>query len=131
MNDNVRGLNLAKKQAKLLGYRLKGWNTLRKDDKACFYRGHHEELKDFFSKENGVVLCNDVCSVMEVLGHESNPDQWRLFIDSSKVSLKVALLHNGNRFSSFPLVHAANMKERYESMKLLLEKFKYDEFKWK
>ena len=32
---------------------------------------------------------------------------------------------------SFPLAHAAKMKESYESMKLLLEKVKYDEFKWK
>jgi len=30
------------------------------------------------------VFCNDVCSIMEVLGHEYNPDQWHLFIDLSK-----------------------------------------------
>ena len=77
------------------------------------------------------MFCNDVCSVMEVLGHDYNPDQWGLFIDSSKVNLKVVLLHNGNRFPSVPLAHAANMKESYESMKLLLGKIKYDEFKWK
>jgi len=77
------------------------------------------------------VFCNDVCSVMEVLGHEYNPDQWRLFIDSSKVNLKVVLIHNGNRFLSVPLAHAANMKEIYRSIKLLLGKIKYDEFKWK
>jgi len=29
------------------------------------------------------------------------------------------------------LAHAANMKESYENMKLLLGKIKYDEFKWK
>ena len=68
---------------------------------------------------------------MEVLGHEYNPDQWRLFIDSSKASLKVVLIHNGNRFPFVPLAHATNMKESYESMKLLLGKNKYDEFKWK
>jgi len=68
---------------------------------------------------------------MEVLGHEYNPDQWRLFIDSSKVSMMVVLLHNGNRFPSVPLGHAANMKESYESMKLHLGKIKYDKFKWK
>jgi len=67
---------------------------------------------------------------MEVLGHEYNPDQWRLFRDSSKVSLKLVLLHNRNRFPSVPLAHAANMKESYESMKLLLGKIKYDKFKW-
>ena len=68
---------------------------------------------------------------MEVIGLECNPDQWRLLIDSSKVSLKVLLLHNRNRFPSVPLAHAANMKESYASMKLLLGKIKYDEFKWK
>jgi len=111
--------------------RLKGWNLLRQDTKVCFCRVRHEEFKDLFSQEDGVVFCNYVCSVMEVLGHEYNPDQWRLFIDSSKVSLKLVLLHNGNRFPSVPLAHAANMKESYESMKLLLGKIKYDEFKWK
>ena len=77
------------------------------------------------------MFCNDVCSVMEVLGHEHNPNQWRLFTDSSKESLKLVLLPNGNRFSSVPLAHAANMKEIYESMKLLLGKIQYVEFKWK
>ena len=68
---------------------------------------------------------------MEVLSHEYNPDQWRLFIDSSKVIFKVVLLHNGNRFPSVPLAHATNMKESYERIKLLLGNIKYDEFKWK
>ena len=96
-----------------------------------FYRGRHEEFKDFFSQEDGIVFCYDVCSVMEILGREHNPDQWRLFIDSSKVSLKVVLLHSGKRFPSVPLAHAANMKEYYKSMKPLLGKIMYDEFKWK
>jgi hypothetical protein len=47
------------------------------------------------------------------------------------VGLKVVLLHNGNRFHSIPLAHAANMKEIYESINLLLGKIKYDEFNWK
>jgi hypothetical protein len=66
---------------------------------------------------------------MKVLGQEYNPDQWRLFIDSSKVTMMVVLLHYGNRFPSFPLAHAANMKKSYESMKLHLGKIKNDEFK--
>jgi len=60
----------------------------------CFYRGRHEEFKNLFSQEDGVLFCNDVCSVVEVLGHEYNPDQRRLFTDSSKVSLKEVLLCN-------------------------------------
>ena len=88
----------------------------------CFYHGRHEEFKDSFSQKDGVVFCNDVCSIMEVLGHEYNPDQWRLFSDWSKVSLKVVPLHNGNRFHSIPLAHATKMRENYKSMKLLLGK---------
>jgi len=131
LNDIVCDLSLSKKQAELLGFRLKGWNLLHQDTKVCFYRGCHEGFKDFFSQKDGVVFCNDVCSVMEVLVHEFNPAQWCLFIDSSKVTLKVVLLHNGNKFPSIPLARAANMKESYESMKLLLGKIKCDEFKWK
>jgi hypothetical protein len=34
------------------------------------------------------------------------PDAWRLFINSSKVSLKAVLLHNGNVLPSIPVAHA-------------------------
>jgi len=111
LNDIICDLNLSKKQAELLGSRLKGWNLLHLNTKVCFYHGRYEEFKDFFSLKDGVMFCNDVCSVIEVLGHEYNPDQWRLFIGSSKVSLKVVLLHNGNRIPSVPLANATNMKE--------------------
>ena len=97
----------------------------------CLHRGRHEEFKDFFSQEGGVVFCNDVCSVMEVLGLEYNLNQWHLFIESSRVSLKVVLHHSGSRFPSVPMAHAANMKKRYKIMKLMLGRIKYDEFKWK
>ena len=97
----------------------------------CFYRGRHEEFEDLFSLEGGVMFCNYVFfSVMKVFGYEYTPDQWRLFIDSSKVSLQLVLLCNGKRFLSVPLAHAANIKESYENMKLLLGKIRYDEFKW-
>jgi len=112
-----------------LSLQAKGLESSAPDTKVCFYRGHREDLKDFFSQEDGVMFCNDVCSVMEVLVSEFNPDQWRLFIDSSRVSLKVVLLHNGNKFPSVPLAHAASMKESYDSMKLLMGKIKYGEFK--
>ena len=58
LNAVVRDLNLSKKQAELLGSRLKGWNLLCQDTKVCFYCGCHEEFKDFFSQEGGVMFCN-------------------------------------------------------------------------
>ena len=74
LNDIVHTLNLSKKLLELLGSKLKGWNLLHQDSKVCC-GWHHEEFKDFFSQEDGVVFCIDVCSIMEVLGHEYNTDQ--------------------------------------------------------
>jgi hypothetical protein len=59
---------------------------------------------------------------MEALGHQHNAPEWCLFTDSSKVSLKAVLPHNGNKYPSVPLAHTVNMHESYENMKLLLEK---------
>ena len=61
------------------------------------------------------MFSNDVCSVMEVLGHKYNPDQWHFFIDLSEVSLQLVVMHNGNKFPSVPLALAANTKEIYEA----------------
>ena len=67
---------------------------------------------------------------MKVLGQEYQSDQWRLFIDASRVSLKVVLLHNSNKLISVPLAYCVNMKETFENMSLLLEKIQYNKFKW-
>jgi len=41
------------------------------------------------------VFCYDVDGLMNALGIEYDPQEWRLFRDSSKLSLKAVLLHNG------------------------------------
>ena len=53
-----------------------------------------------------------------------------MFIDSSKVSLKAVLLHNGNKHPSIPLAHAVEMEETYQSLKDLLDCINYDNEKW-
>lgn len=58
------------------------------------------------------------------------PEDWRLFTDSSKESLKAVLLHNGNKFAAVPIVHSTIIKESYESFKFLLEKIDYNSHKW-
>lgn len=130
LNDLVRDLKLSKKQAELLGSRLKGWNLLHTDTKVCFFRNRQEEFQDFYSEENSLVYCNNICSVMNALHHEHNSTDWRLFIDSSKTSLKAVLLHNGNKFPSVPIAYTTNMKETYDNMKFLLEKVEYNKYRW-
>ncbi|UYV84953.1 hypothetical protein LAZ67_X004087 [Cordylochernes scorpioides] len=131
LNDLIRDLDLSKKQSELLGSRLKGWNLLHKGIKVCFFRKRQDEFQDFFSQENDLVYCNDAVSLMEALGHDHDTEEWRLFIDSSKISMKAVLLHNGNKFPSVPIAHASNMKETYENMKLLLKKIEYERYGWK
>lgn len=131
LNDLVRDLNLSKKQAELLASRFKNWNLLEKDTRICSYRKRHEELKPYFLQEKDLIFCTDVSSVMSKLNYPYNPMDWRLFIDSSKVSLKAVLLHNGNQFSSVPIAYATEMKETHESMKILLEKIEYNKYSWK
>jgi len=58
------------------------------------------------------------------------PLDWRLFIDSSKLSLKAVILHNGNTLPSIPVGHSVHNKESYENMKILMVVINYDKFKW-
>ena len=59
-----------------------------------------------------------------------NPQEWRLFVDSSKFSLKAVLLHNGNQFPSIPVGHAVGMKETYDTMAKLLQLINYEAHNW-
>ena len=61
------------------------------------------------------MYCTDIAPLLYKLGmSQYQPEDWRLFIDSSKRSLKYVLLHNDNRFASVHLAHLTTLKEKYE-----------------
>jgi hypothetical protein len=105
LNDLVRDLDLPKSKAELLGSRLQQWNILEENVRISVYRKRHEGLVQFFKMERGLVACNDIDGVMQTLNINHNPLDWRLFIYSSKLSLKAVLLHNGNILPSIPVGH--------------------------
>ncbi|UYV69338.1 hypothetical protein LAZ67_6003268 [Cordylochernes scorpioides] len=113
------------------GSRLKGWNLLNKGTKICLFGKRQDEFPDFFSQENDSVYFNDVFSLMEALGHDHDTEEWSLFVDSSKISLKAVLLTTEISSLSVLIAHASNMKETYENMKLLLKKIEYEIYGWK
>jgi hypothetical protein len=61
---------------------------------------------------------------------DCEPDNWCLFIDSSKSSLMAVLLNNDNKLASVPLAYSSSLKEYYENLQMVLEKIKYNENKW-
>ena len=67
---------------------------------------------------------------MQTLNINHNPQDWRHFIDSSKLSLKAVLFHSGDTLPSIPVGHSVHNKESYENMKILMEAINYDKFKW-
>lgn len=131
LNDLSRDLNLSKEASEILASRLKDKNLLEQGTKITFYRTRKKDFLPFFSQEDNLVYCQDVKGLLEKMGLcDYSPNEWRLFIDSSKRSLKCVLLHNGNKYGSIPIGHSTKMKEAYDTIALVLTKIKYTEHQW-
>lgn len=131
LNDLVRDLGLPKDGAELLASRLKERNMLSKGTKVTFYRNRDEPFRKYFIEEGELVYCNDVYGLMNELKENIyEPNDWRLFIDSSKRSLKAVLLHNTNVYAPVPVAHSVTLKEKYENIEMVLNKIKYTEHNW-
>ena len=113
MDDLIRDIELAKKNAKLFTSRLKEWHLLDPTCRVSKYRKRHLSFVHFFtvSQPHSLCYCSDIFGLFNEIGIDYNPQNWRLFIDSSVKSLKAVLLHYGNKFPSIPVSHYKHMKE--------------------
>ena len=91
LNDLVRDLGLSKEAAELLGSRLKAKNLLAPGVVSSWYRHREKDFAPYFAQENDLVYCTDPQGLVGKLGIRYSPDEWSLFIDSSKRSLKAVL----------------------------------------
>lgn len=131
LNDLTRDLGLSKDAAQLLGSRLHAKHLLAPGTQFAWYRKREKDFVPYFSQEGSLVYCNNIPAVIENLGAERyDPSSWRLFIDSSKRSLKGVLLHNSNQYASVPIAHSVHLKETYENLELLLNKIQYQNHGW-
>lgn len=127
----IRDLNLPKGRADILASRLKERNLLLPKVKITVSRKRAESFVQYFSMQNGIVYCNDIEGLNNsYVDRLYKADDWRLFIDSSTTSLKAVLLHNGNEYAALPVGHSTELKESYDSFKLLLEKLEYSSHNW-
>jgi hypothetical protein len=129
LNDLVCDLEMSKSKTELLGSRLKQWNLLKKNVRISSFRSH-QQLAPFFRKEDDLVFCYNADGMTNALGIKHNSQEWQLFIDSSKLSLKALLLHNGNQHPIIPVRHTVHMKETYENLKQLQNKLEYSKYGW-
>ena len=87
LNDLIRDLNLSKESSELLASRLKEKNLFQPGTFITFYRMCHSKFLPYFTQENDIVHCNNVAGLLRQLGvQQYDPQDWRLFIDSSKRS---------------------------------------------
>jgi len=133
LNDLTRDLNLTKESAQLLGSRLREYNLLAPGTTYFWYRNRDQEFRKFFvyNEEHSLVFCRDVAGLISALGVVYVPEEWRLFVDSSVKSLKVVLLHIGNKLGSVPVGHSVKLAECYGDMKFVLECLQYSRHQWK
>ncbi|GBP59676.1 hypothetical protein EVAR_39833_1 [Eumeta japonica] len=131
LNDVIRDLGLSKSASEILASRLKERNLVTKEPRISYYRTRKRNLLKYFAEEDNFVFCKDIPGLMAAMrlkNYASN--EWRLFIDSSKRSLKCVLLHNGNKLGSLAIAHSTKAKEEYTAIALILDKIKYEEHKW-
>jgi len=98
--------------------------------KITLYLYRQKNLEEFFTMEGTLGACKGVDGLFKALNMSHCSDEWKLFMDSSKVSLKDVLPHNGNVLPSIPVAYAFGIKESDDSMKQLLQYIKYDTYKW-
>ena len=131
MSDLIRDLSLSKKSSEILASPLKDWNYLQYGTKITFYRTLDKEFVPFFVDQLNFVFCKDIPGVLMKLDvTEYSPADWRLFIDSSKISLKCVLLHITNVHGSILIGHSTTLKEKYGAIKSVLQHIKYNNHQW-
>ena len=128
LNDLVRDLNLSKGKSELLGSRLQQWNLLSSGTKVSFYdqRSKTKRSSNFFSTDGEICYYNDIPAVFESIGINYNPDDWRLFMDVFKESIKAVLLHKENILLSVPVAYSTTLKETYNILQFILNIISYE-----
>lgn len=102
--DPACELDLPKAKTQLLWSWLQQWNLLLKNVNVFFYRKRKVDILNCSSIEGDLVPCDNTEGLMEELHVEYKHERLRFFLDSSKISLKTTLLHNGNMQPSIPLL---------------------------
>ncbi len=109
MNDLVKYLSLSKELSELLASGLNEKNLPHHGGKVTFYRRIEKGLLQYFRVDSDLVYCHvlGLLNAKGVIPYE--PNEWQLFLDSLKRSLKCILRHNGSSYGSGLQISKKNM----------------------
>ncbi|GBL92881.1 hypothetical protein AVEN_54548-1 [Araneus ventricosus] len=130
LNDLIKDLGLSKDGAELLESRLKNKSLLTPRTLFSGTGTERRNSRSFSPKREISFFVNDVQGLMKSFDIEYDPSEWRIFIGSSKTSLKTVSLQNGNSFASLPLGHSVHLEENYNDLSVIPEKINYQEYRW-
>ena len=94
------------------------------------YRRRSELFSNLFSKNGELFYCNDIFELIHTSVGNYDPNDWRLFIDSSKKSIKAVLLDIGNILPSVTIAYSTTMKETFQNLQFMLEEIRNSEHNW-
>jgi hypothetical protein len=126
--DLIRDIKLPKNKAELLASRIQQCNVIHHSVKATTFGTRNHEFGKFFKTAGYFTYCKDIEGLMDEMHMRHSPEQWRLFIDTSKTSPKAVLLHNGNKLASIPVAYAPSTKETYTTMNDILVEADYKKY---
>ena len=126
----MRDLGLSKNAAEVLASRLQEKNQMSHTTKVSYFRNQGQAFVPFFTEENKFVYCH-ISGLVQKLGMPVyHPNDWGLFLDSSKHSLKCVLLHNGSVYTAVLIGHSVYLQEEHNDIKTAIDLLKYHEHNW-
>jgi hypothetical protein len=105
-----------KKQANLQESRLLQATLLDKETGITVLRKRHEQRTEYCRMQDSLCICSEVHCLMEKLEFPNDPEEWGIFIDESKLSLKAVLLQNAKVKPSKSVVHSVAKNEKYAAL---------------
>jgi hypothetical protein len=89
------------------------------------FRSRQNDFEQFVITQGELSACKNVEGLMTAMNIGYNPEEWRLFTDSSLHSLQAVLSHKGNVLPSIPVAFAVHRKETYENTKEIISRVNY------
>jgi hypothetical protein len=123
-------LHLAKDEQEMLASLMHRDKLLGPDCRVTASRSRNALLARQFTESGKLTYCHNVSTLFIALGYNMMPDQWRLFIDSSKRSLKAVLLSNGMNLPSVPIAYSQYLNETYDNLAQVINCVNYQNYGW-